>query len=262
MSSINIAGDNEIVQVSFTNLIKRAPSSNTNINTKTFKKFKQADDHSVEDKFEILGVIVNSLIYRFSSKKLYDLEPTNTLMNLHSGEFKKRINSRNHTLEYSQPMPDFNLVVDYINGYDANHFEKIFQQHYSRVDDFKIMISELGMINLLKIMDYNYPVLNINSLLVNVSRKYIMYLEPQNRFLNLSIMSSPNVFTHFTDKEVFYEYLLDYVQGKSFINKIIEKLKELEANNTPESKYKLSKIEQDFRYYGLFNLRQKFQSDV
>jgi hypothetical protein len=262
MESINITNDDEVVQVSFTNLVKRAPTTTEIANVKTFKKIKLATETiNIEnkDKFEILGVIVDSRMYRFSSNKLYDLEPNNTLMNLHSGEFKKRINPRNHTLEYLQPMTDFNLVIDYINGYDANEFQKIFKQNYSRVDDFKIMVSELNMINLLKIMDYNYPVLNINSLLVNISRKYVMYLEPHNIFLNLSYMSVSNVFTHFTDKDIFYEYFLEYIQGKSNSSQVINKIKELEINKSNENDYKLAKIKHDLRFYSLFNLRQKIE---
>jgi hypothetical protein len=244
----------EYVQVAFTNLVqpnKRLKLTSTMAN----KKHDKHDKYDKYDKFEMLGVIIYGRLYRFSAICLYKLEPNNTLMNPHSIEFKKRINPSNHTLEYMEPMQDFELIIDYINGYNIDCFEKIFKNNYSRIDNFKIMVSELSMINLLSKMDYYYPILNINGMLVNISRKYIMNLEPHNKLLNISHQSENNVFTYFRDYNIFQDYFLEYIQGKKTKTETITKIENLKNyENYKNNEYIISKINNDIAYYGFDNL--------
>jgi hypothetical protein len=261
--------DEELVQIVHTSLVKSKNNSS--------KKFKKVSQESLSsNKFDILGVIVSDKLYHFSSQRLYDQEPDNTLMNSHSGEYKKRVKANNHIIEYLEPMQDFNLVIDYINGYNPNEFHLVFQLDYPRIEDFKIMVSELGFTNLLKIMDYSYPLANINGLLVNLSRQYIRELEPECKILELSNESECNVFTHFRDRELFREYLLEYIQGKKtrkqttdrIIAKLITpntnietgietgietKIKIENKTRISTNNYILAKLKRDLCYFG-FNI--------
>ena len=245
MATKHKTNDEDMVQVIFTNLVKNKKQKleqelkfrNTNTSTNT-----------------ITGVSVARILYHFSENALYEKEPNNMLMNPNKNNLKKSINPNTHTLEYVEDIPDFNLIIDYINGYDVNEFHKVFKQNYTRVADFKIVISRFGFTNLLTKMDFLYPLININGMLVNVSRRYIENLEPNNNLINVSQQSESNVFTHFRDREIFREYLLEYIQGKENINQTIDKIKILE--NT-ENKYKYSKLESDLLYYGFDRLRNK-----
>lgn len=247
--------NDEFVQVIHTNLVKP-----TNNNCKKFKKTVSSAPSIVIDsstdtskEYDVLGLLVSGKCYYFSSQRLYDHEPDNTLMNPHSGEYKKRINPENHTIEYLEPLRDFNLVVDYINGYNPAEFHLVFQVDYPRIEDFKIMVSELGFTNLLKIMEYWFPLVSINGMLVNCSRHYITELEPQTTILAIGNETERNVFTHFRDRELFQDYLLEYIQGKKTRKQTGIKITSL-INTEDKNKYILSKIEKDLRYFGFSKL--------
>ena len=240
----NSSDGDDLVQVVFTNLIKP-------------KKPKLEGTN-----FEFRSIIVAGKEFTFNANRLYELEPSNTLLNPNSAEYKKRINPSNHILEYIEPLPDFTLIIDYLNGYHVNKFALYFKKDYLRVQDFKIMVKHLGMTNLLSQIEYLYPLLNINSMLVNLSRYFIMNLEPDNKLFDKSNISHlPNVYCHFTDKDLFHEYLQDYIQGKNTTSQTIHKIKQQKDNG---NNYLISKIENDIIIYGLLNLHinlQAFLSD-
>lgn len=242
----------EYVQVVFTNLIKK---SKTNDCTEQSILVQECGNGSVgKCKFEASGVIVNGHTYHFSLKSLIEKEPSNNLLNIHAGEIKKRVNEGNHTIEYMEPIPDFNLIIDYINGYNYEDFEKVFKTDYHRVERFRLLLTKLGITNLIIKLDWLYPLLNINGIRHTVSRKFINTLEPHNHLFDGS--------SHFRDYELFNEYLRNYLLGKKtlieaadYIDKL--KQKQSENSNTKDYGYTLAKIESDLIYYGLEKLRRQ-----
>jgi len=157
-----------------------------------------------------------------------------------------------------EQIPDFNLVIDYINGYNYSDFCKVFKTDYARFELFRILLTKLGMTNLVAKLDWNYPILNINGIMYTVSIDIVNTLEPQNNLFDSSrrISNSSYAFGHFRDQEIFNEYFRDYLQGKKTIVETAEyitRLKQPENSNTEG--YTLAKIENDLYYYGLEKLR-------
>jgi hypothetical protein len=244
----------EYVQVVFTNLIKKSRTTDSKEQSMSNNKPNQVGNQV--DKFESSGVIVNGKVYHFNLKSLIEKEPTNNLLNIHSGEIKKRVNKENHTIEYMEQIPDFNLVIDYINGYSPINFNKIFNTDYSRFERFRLLLAKLGMSNLILKLDSQYPLLNINGIMQIVSREFINILEPSNELFFDSRRLSNNTYMHFRDRDIFNEYFRDYLLGKKTLleaAEYINKLKQPEQINTEG--YTLAKIENDLYYYGLYKLR-------
>lgn len=237
------------VQVIFTNLIKKP-------RTNDYKEKHLSRASSSVNKFESSSVIVNGKVYNFNLHALIEKEPTNNLLNLHFGEIKKRINESNHIIEYMEQILDFNLVIDYINGYNYKDFGEIFKNNYSRYEHFRMLLSKLGMKNLIFELDSLYPLLNINGTMLTVSTEFINTIESQNNLFACAKCQTNNVFTHFRDREIFNEYFRDYLLGKKTIIEAadyIKRLKQESASNTEN--YTLAKIKSDLSYYGLEKLK-------
>jgi len=241
----------EYVQVVFTNLIKKS---------------KSCREHSDVDKFQPSGVIVNGHTYHFNLKSLIEKEPTNNLLNIHSGVIKKRVNNGNHTIEYMEHLPDFNLIIDYINDYNYKDFDKVFNTDYSRYERFHLLLTKLEMTNLIVKLDLLYPLLNINGVVRTFSTGFINILEPQNHLFDGSSRQLGNKYSHFRDSELFNTYFRDYLLGNKtlieaaeYINTLKQKLKlkqkQEENCNIEDYGYTLAKIESDLHYYGLAKLR-------
>jgi hypothetical protein len=250
----------ECVQVVFTNLIKKSRTIDSKVHAMSYNKPNQVCNQV--DKFELTGVIVNGKVYHFNLKSLIEKEPTNNLLNIHIGEIKKGVNKENHTIEYIEQIPDFNLVIDYINGYSYKNFDKVFNNDYARFESFRLLLAKLGMPNLILKLDSLYPLLNINGIIHNVSIEFINILEPSNKLFCDSRRLSNNTYIHFRDREIFIEYFRDYLLGKKTLTEAadyINKLKKMELLNIED--YILAKIENDLYYYGLYKLRlQVFES--
>jgi len=241
--------------------------SNTLLKTNILKSYNLYENQNMNDtndtkkqkKITQTGVIVNGKVYHFSLEELIKKEPNNNLLNIHVGEIKKRVNQSNHTIEYMEQIPDFNLVIDYINGYNYKDFSKVFKIDYSRFEKFRLLLNKLGMMNLVSQLDSLYPLLNINGIMISVSSKFINMLEPNNKLFSYDRQQSNNVFAHFRDREIFNEYFRDYLLGKKTLSETadyINKLKNLETIKT--ECYILAKIESDMEYYGLDKLRQQY----
>ncbi len=239
----------DFVQVVYTNLVKaKNPKTTTTCNT--------------NKPVEFAGVFANGLVHHFNATSLFEKEPDNNLMNIHVGNYKKRVNFDNHTIEYLESLPDFGLVVDYINGYDYKNFEKVFQTDYARYEDFRIMLSKLGFKNLLANMDELYPLLNINGVILTVSAGYINSLEPGNKLFALDKQQSRNVYVHFRDRDFFNLYFRNYLLGKKSLQEVVDigtigTIGTIGIWNTSDSKlqeYSYSKLEDDMKYYGLNKL--------
>jgi len=196
----------EYVQVVFTNLIKKSKTNDCKV--ESYQESERAD------KFESSGVIVNGKVYHFNLKSLMEKEPTNNLLNIHIGEIKKRVNKENHTIEYMEQIPDFNLVIDYINGYNYKNFDKVFKTNYARFERFRLLLAKLEMPNLSAKLDLLYPLLNINGVMHTVSTEFINTLEPHNNLFDISKLLSTSSYAHFRDREIFNEYFRDYLLGK------------------------------------------------
>jgi len=240
----------EYVQVVFTNLIKKFKTNNS---------AAESNQEPIRtSKFESSGVIVNGKVYHFNLKSLIEKEPTNNLLNIHIGEIKKRVNPGNHTIEYMEQIPDFNLVIDYINGYYYKDFEKVFKTDYARCERFRLLLTKLGMSNLVAKLDWLYPLLNINDIMYTVSTEFINTLEPQNNLFDISRRVSSSSYAHFRDRDIFNEYFRDYLLGKKTLTdaaKYINRLKQPGLSITEG--YTLAKIENDLCYYGLEKLRKQ-----
>jgi hypothetical protein len=211
----------------------------------------------VIDKFVSSGVIVNGKVYHFNLKSLMEKEPANNLLNIHAGEIKKRVNPGNHTIEYMEQIPDFNLVIDYINGYSYSDFHKLFKTDYARFENFRQLLTKLGMTNLIIMLDWYYPILNINGIMYTVSFDIISTLEPQNYLFDNARRNSSYAFAHFRDRDIFNEYFRDYLLGKKTIDEAAEYIIRLkQSGNSNTEGYTLAKIENDLYYYGLEKLRK------
>ena len=240
----------EYVQVVFTNLIKKSKTNDCKEQSQTVQECGNGSGSVGKCKFEASGVIVNGHTYHFNLKSLIEKEPSNNLLNIHAGEIKKRVNEGNHTIEYMEPIPDFNLIIDYINGYDYKDFDKVFKMDYSRYERFRLLLTKLGMTNLIIKFDWLYPLLNINGIRHTVSRKFINTLEPYNHLFDGS--------SHFRDYELFNEYFRDYLLGKKTIIAVaanIFKLKQKQEEK--DNNYTFAKISEDLDYYGLSNLKKQ-----
>jgi hypothetical protein len=155
-----------------------------------------------------------------------------------------------------EQIPDFNLVIDYINGYSYKNFDKVFNNDYARFKSFRFLLAKLGMSNLILKLDALYPLLNINGIMQIVSREFISKLEPSNELFCDSRRLSNNTYIHFRDRNIFNEYFRDYLLGRKTLTEAadyINKLKQVEQINTEG--YTLAKIENDLHYYGLEKLR-------
>ena len=249
----------EYVQVVFTNLIKKCKTNN----------YKEPEPIPAPDsicKFQPSGIIVNSHTYHFNLKSLIEKEPTNNLLNIHSGEIKKRVNEDNHTIEYMEYLPDFNLIIDYINGYNYKNFNKVFKTEYSRYERFHLLLTKLGMTNLIAKLELLYPLLNINGSVRTFSTGFISTIEPYNHLFDSSSRQLGNKYSHFRDNELFNTYFRDYLLGKKtlieaaeYINILKQKQtqKQVEISNIEDYGYTLAKIESDLYYYGLSQLREQ-----
>jgi hypothetical protein len=272
--------DEDIVQVVFTNLVKPInTNTNTNTNTITTKSNQKANKRIRLDEFA--GVIVNGIIYHFNGKDLYEKEPGNCLLNVHSAEYRKHVNKNNNLIEYLDKLPDFGLAIDYINGYSYKNFEEIFNTNYSKYQEFRAMLVKLEFTNLLNLLDNLYPLVNINGIMVIVSRHFINSIEPGNKLLDPAKMHPNKTYTHFRDRNLFNKYFLDYFIGtktqKDTANTINDIRKSICSNtgdtgdtssntkiasNKDEIKYLLTKINNDIDYYGLCNLIAEINKTV
>lgn len=237
--------DDELVQVIYTNLVKK-------------KNTKPSD--SINNNAKFAGVLVNGLVYHFNASTLFAKEPTNNLLNIHAGEYRKHANRHNHTIEYIDSLPDFNLAVDYINGYDYNNFEKVFHSDYARYEEFRIMLTKLEFTNLLGHMDELYPLLNINGVIVTVSARLINLLEPNNKLFDMARMQSRYVYIHFRDRELFTTYFRDYLLGKKSRKETMDLINSIRpgyyaGDDSKYRNYLLAKLEDDIRYYGFDYLK-------
>ena len=246
----------ECVKIVFTNLIKKSKTNDYRDISQSYQEASSAGKSGATT--ESSGVIVNGKVYHFNLKSLLEKEPTNNLLNIYSGEIKKRVNNGNHTIEYMEQIPDFNLVIDYINGYNYKDFEKVFKTDYARIKNFHLLLTKLGMKNLVAKLYWLYPLLNINGIMHTVSREFINTLEPQNNLFDVSRRLSSNTYSHFKDRELFNEYFREYLLGKKTLIEAaatINKLKQIEICNTEG--YTLAKIENDLWYYGLEKLQNQ-----
>lgn len=241
------AGDQYSHTLLKTNVLKRySLSENENLtetnNTKKQKKLTQS------------AVIVNGKVYYLNLEELTEKEPSNNLLNIHVGDIKKRANKNNHTIEYLEQILDFNLVIDYINGYNYEDFEKIFTIDYARVERFRLLLIRLSMTNLIGKLDTLYPLLNINGILYTVSINFIGALEPHNNLFKKENQLSNDAYIHFRDGDLFNEYFRDYLLGKKNIIDTAEFIKKLKS--VRDNDYILGKIENDLSYYGFNELRK------
>lgn len=214
------------------------------------------------DKFESSAVIVNGKVYQFNLKSLMEKEPTTNLLNMRAGTIKKKVNKGNLQIEYMEQIPDFNLVIDYINGYDYKNFDKVFRNNHARFECFRLLLTKLEMPNLLKGLNVLFPILNVNGIMHTVSAGFINTLEPHNK-LFANKYTSYGVFAHFRDREIYSEYFRDYLLGKKTLLEAAEYIKRLQnpsvnagAGIGTENEYLLAKIMNDLDYYGLHELRK------
>lgn len=276
---INLEADSdpeEYVKVVFTNLVKKQKNDISNEQSSSYpvaqlagqvqKGLSEANNYNNTAKFDPVAVIVNGKVYYFNLASLKEKEPSNNLLNIHSGEIKKRVNKGNHLIEYMEQVPDFNLVIDYINDYGLSNISKVFNTDYARVNNFRMLLTKLSMTNLISKLDTLYPLLNVNGIMQLVSSEFISKLEPNNNLLHLKYwIGTGAVYYHFRDRELFNEYFRDYLLGKKSRADTAEHINKLQSitssmsitdNRSVNNYYILAKIKNDLEYYG-FNELQK-----
>jgi hypothetical protein len=236
------------VDVVFTNLIKKSKTDN--------KK-----EQTLDSNFEQSAVIVNGKTYYFSINSLKEKEPFSNLLDIRSGNLKKRVNERNLLIEYMEQIPDFNLVIDYINGYDYKDFGKVFKNDYSKLEHFRMLLSKLEMTNLISKMNSLYPILNINCIWITISIIFISELEPSHKLFKDSIWISNSVYPHFRDRDIFNEYFRDYLLGKKTRSDAAEYINNLHQNEHGKD-YILAKINSDLDYYGFTELKKHINQNL
>jgi hypothetical protein len=208
--------------------------------------------NKADNKFEINSVEVNNQIYHFSGFNLNCIEPKNTLLNPHTNELKKKIDNTSFVLKYLEPIENFSLIIDYINGYSIENFEDIFQQNFKKLDEFLCILIKLGFNNLKHKLQQMYPLLIINGKCFVISKKLINTLEPNNSLFLEDRKINQNTFSHFRDKIIFEEYLINYIRGTQTLQETINKIKNLSTKI--EGKYTTLKIKDDLVYFKLYNL--------
>lgn len=205
----------------------------------------------------IFNVKINNTNYDINKQILDKLEPKNILLNCDETEFITRFNEENNTLVYLEDIPYWNLIYDYIMGYNPSNISWFFtnmKQQSKDIDGFKNCIAKLQFFNLLDKIKTYFPIIKINSFLLEVNRFEIITIEPQTNLINTEFLINENVYYHFKDENIFKEYLRDYILGEEHFDNLILRLKTLKENPEPLAKYNFNKIMSDINYYGFMKI--------
>ena len=192
-----------------------------------------------------------------SNTEILTLEQLNSNMISRFTDQLKTININERKLQQSVEILEkrneqWQLVIDYINGYSIENFEDIFQQNFKKLDEFLCILIKLGFNNLKHKLQQMYPLLIINGKCFVISKKLINTLEPNNSLFLEDRKINQNTFSHFRDKIIFEEYLINYIRGTQTLQETINKIKNLSTKI--EGKYTTLKIKDDLVYFKLYNL--------
>ena len=272
--------DDELVQTSFENLVKKPRVHSVKTDTNVYAKVDtSAEDNGGTGKF-IYFIEVNGKVYNISKPKLDKLEPKSILLKINEVEFNTKYNENNETLEYLDKLDYFELIFDYLQGYPVENIQYIFngkennfddtieqRKQYSNLDKFITLVHRLKMYNLLDKIYGLYSYIYIYDFAILCNKNTITKIEPENTLLNPQNNKYylKHYFYHNRDINIFKKYLMKYILGLQDLQTTITNILKLrdgsdgdtpEHQNKQEKKYEFQKVLNDIEYYG-FNILLK-----
>ena len=267
--------DDELVQTSFENLVKKPRVDSAKADTKIDAS---AEDNGGTGKF-IYFIEVNGKVYNISKPKLDKLEPKSILLKINEVEFHTKFNENIETLVYLDKLNHFELIFDYLQGYPVENIQYIFngkennfddideqRKQYSNLDKFITLVHRLKMYNLLDKIYGLYSYIYIYDFAILCNKNTITKIEPENTLLNpQNKYYLKHYFYHNRNINIFKKYLMKYILGLQDLQTTITnilKLRDGIAGDTPEhqnkqeKKYEFQKVLNDIEYYG-FNILLK-----
>jgi len=241
-----------------------------NIEFTDAKNKKQKPNHC-----DFIGYIrVNDIVYFINTTQLKDLEPDNILINQNETIFKTIVNKSSNVLEYLEPIENFDIIIDYIKGYNiSNNLEslryEIFKNKsinsdicYKKFNDIitrlKSLITKLKMFKLLIKVNDMYRTIHIDNETFIISVKYLECKEPNNTLLDscVSIGEFDSERYIFRDLHIFKTYFYNYIIGYTSVTELVTQMNEFKKNiiTCQNDKLKYLKICDDIKYYNFHNL--------
>lgn len=266
--------DDELVQTSFENLVKKPRVDSAKADTK-------AEDNRGTGKF-IYFIEVNGKVYNICKPKLDELEPKSILLKINEVEFHTKYNENNETLEYLDKLDYFDLIFDYLQGYPVENIQYIFngkennfddtieqRKQYSNLDGFITLVHRLKMYNLLDKIYGLYSYIYIYNFEILCNKNTITKIEPENILLNPQNKKYylKYYFYHSRNINIFKKYLMKYILGLQDLQTTITNILKLrdsgagaedipEHQNKQEKQYEFQRVLNDIAYYG-FNILLK-----
>lgn len=261
--------DDELVQISFENLIKKS-KVNTKPDTLNAEKI-------------IYWIKVNSKIYNINKQKTDELEPKTILLKINEVEFKTKFDDKTDTLIYLDKLDYFDLIFDYLQGYSVENIQYIFNgkenefycndninvecKQISNLEKFIILVHRLKMYNLLEQIYKIFSYIRIDDFTFICNKNTINKIEPNNTLLSLSKKYYlKNHFYHNRDINIFKKYFMKYILGLQDLQTTVTNLLKLrdgrdtpEHQNKQEKQYEFYKVLNDIEYYGFKNLFNKIR---
>lgn len=216
------------------------------------KQVSKSKKQKVEKECKVSVVKVNNKNYYFNIDDVLEKEPNTNLFNPHSVAFNTKYIT-NEILEYLTPIKYFDIISDYLHGYNINNLiDRINNNQLQKtIGDLLIHLAILKMTNLYEKINDNFPIIMIESKMFMINKQKLNKLEPDNLLFEKSIKITESKIRYlFRDLDIFKTYIYDYING--FVNlmdtvELIKKCKELDNKL-------YNKIIEDIEYYSLKKL--------
>lgn len=275
--------DDELVQTSFENLIKKPKTDSTKVETITNGSINCSINCSVTAGGVqlIYWIEVNNKTYKIDKQKLDELEPNTLLLNINKVDFNTKFDDKTNTLIYLDKLDYFDLIFDYLQGYTVENIQYIFNGYENNFDDnlkckqisilkkFIVLIIKLKMYNLLDKIYNIYSYIHIYNFKIICNRNTMNKIEPSNTLLQPQYKlfnSQQCFFYHNRDVNIFKKYFMKYILGlqdlKTTITQILIIRDTPEHQNKQEKQYEFHKVLNDIEYYKFNNLFNKIKQFI
>lgn len=207
---------------------------------------------------KMVYLMINNVRYDININDVLEKEPATILGNIHDREFKTSYDKSTGILEYLEPIPNFNYILDYVRGYDSLCLNMtFFGKETTDLREFKYMLVRLQLNNFLDKIHQMYPLIKINEYEKIFTDRMVNILEPMAKLFNFSRKLYPDVyvFCHTRDDKLFHEWFETYLENKITANNLADKIIQL-LDKEPYNKYKYLKITEDINYYGFTRLNK------
>ena len=206
----------------------------------------------------ISRIKVNGIIYHINANKLKELEPDTILIRWDAAEFSTKHNLFEDAIEYLDPIDNFQIIIDYIKGYELSTVLEPLRVGNLHLNIAKIIttIKRLKMNNLLEQVNALYPKIIIDGKELTLSIELMATLEPHNMVM-LKVQNINGKYHLFRDYKIFTEILHPYLTATKTIADTFIEIRNTKTKDITE----FNKICDDLRYFNLVEMWKKIKTN-